>query len=78
MLVDAAIKEMTARLEAGEAVKITGFDSFYLRDKAERLGHNPRTLETVPIAPRRVVTFGASHALKKRIDKGMSGSSDGS
>ena len=77
-LVDTVIEEMAARLEAGEAVKITGFGSFNLRDKGERLGRNPLTLEAAPIAPRRVVAFRASHLLKKRIDEGLSGSSEGS
>ena len=71
------IEEIAARLEAGEAVKITGFGSFNLRDKGERLGRNPHTLEAAAIAPRRVVAFRASHVLKKRIDKGLSGTSDG-
>ncbi len=72
--VDTVIEELAARLEAGEAVKITGFGSFNLRDKGERLGRNPLTLETGAIAPRRVVTFRASHVLKKRINKGPLGS----
>ena len=77
-LVDAVIEEIAARLEAGEAVKISSFGSFNLRDKGERLGRNPLTLEPAPISPRRVVAFRASHLLKKRIDKALSGSSDGS
>ena len=76
-LIDAAIEEIAARLEAGEAVKISGFGSFGLRDKRGRLGRNPRTLETAPISPRRVVVFRASHVLKQRIDKGLSGGGDG-
>ena len=53
-------------------MKLTGFGSFNLRDKSERLGRNPHTLEAAPIAPRRVVVFRASHVLKKRIAKGLS------
>ena len=34
------------------------------------------TLEAAPIAPRRVVIFRASHVLKKRIAKGLSGGRD--
>ena len=77
-LVDTVIEEIAARLEAGEAVKISGFGSFNLRDKGERLGRNPRTLEAAPISPRRVVAFRASHVLKKRIDKGPLGGRNGS
>ena len=76
--VDAAFEAIMSRLEAGEAVKLTGFGSFNLRDKSERLGRNPKTREAAPIAPRRVVVFRASRALKRRIDKGMSDRMDGS
>ena len=77
-LVDTVIEEMAARLEAGETVKISSFGSFNLHDKGERLARNPRTLEAVPISPRRVVTFRASRVLKERIDKGTLGNSEGS
>ena len=76
--VDAAFEEIMARLEAGEAVKISGFGSFGLRDKAARTGRNPKTREAAPIAPRRVVVFRASHLLKQRIDREMSSREDGS
>ena len=52
-------------------MKISSFGSFRLRDKPERVGCNPRTLEAVPIPPRRVVTFRASGVLKRKIDKAM-------
>lgn len=67
MLVDLAIETIAERLEAGEAVKISGFGSFGLRDKAARIGRNPRTGEEAEIAARRVVTFRASAILKRRI-----------
>jgi integration host factor subunit alpha len=41
-----------------------------LRDKAQRIGRNPKTGVEVPITPRRVMTFRASHMLKDRIAKG--------
>ena len=66
-----------ARLEAGETVKLSGFGSFGLRDKAARTGRNPKTRAAAPIVPRRVVVFRASHVLKKRIGKGMSGGENG-
>ena len=76
--VDAAFEEIVTRLEAGEAVKLSGFGSFNLRDKAARTGRNPKTREAAAITPRRVVVFRASHVLKKQIDKGMSERGDGS
>ena len=54
----------------GENVKISGFGSFILRDKRERVGRNPKTGIEVPITPRRVMTFRASQKLKDRIGEG--------
>src|ERR1700749_1721710 len=51
----------------GQNVKISGFGSFILRDKGERVGRNPKTGVEVPIAPRRVMTFRASQIMRERI-----------
>lgn len=58
---------MSGALREGENVKISGFGTFVLRDKAERIGRNPKTGLEVPITPRRVLTFRASQLLKQRI-----------
>ena len=77
VIVDAAIEAIAERPEAGEAVKISSFGSFRLRDKAARMGRNPKTREAAPITPRRVVTFRASDVLKAEIDEALSGGGDG-
>lgn len=69
-MVEAILDKMTEALENGENVKISGFGSFVLRDKNERVGRNPKTGVEVPITPRRVLTFRASQLLKERIAKG--------
>jgi integration host factor subunit alpha len=58
---------MSEALSEGENVKISGFGTFLLRDKGERIGRNPKTGVEVPITPRRVMTFRASQMLKDRI-----------
>jgi len=68
-LVEAIIDKMSDALAAGENVKISGFGSFILRDKRERIGRNPKTGVEVPITPRRVLTFRASQILKSRVAK---------
>ena len=77
ILVDSLFEEMAACLVAGEEVRIYGFGSFGLRDKAERPGRNPRTREAAPIAARRVVVFRASKVLKRRIAESLSGNGQG-
>ena len=66
-LIDQFFEEIRASLEQGEAVKVSGFGSFLLRDKRSRPGRNPKTGEEVPISARRVVTFRASQKLKSKI-----------
>ena len=70
-LVDTVIEAIAERLAAGEAVKLTGFGTFSVRDKRARVGRNPRTGEAAPISPRRVVTFRASAVLKRQISEGQ-------
>lgn len=69
-MVEAILTRMGDAMAAGENVKISGFGSFVLRDKRERLGRNPKTGVEVPITPRRVLTFRASQKLKDRIGRG--------
>lgn len=69
-LVEAILAHMCESMSDGENVKISGFGSFVLRDKKERIGRNPKTGVEVPITPRRVITFRASQLLKDRIAKG--------
>ncbi len=68
--VESILRHMCASMSNGENVKISGFGSFILRDKKERIGRNPKTGVEVPITPRRVMTFRASQILKERIAKG--------
>ena len=68
-LVEMVLGEMTDRLAVGETVKLSSFGSFVVRDKGERIGRNPKTGVEVPIAPRRVLTFRPSQAMRDRIAK---------
>jgi len=70
-LVESVLEEIADTLSAGEAVKISSFGTFTVRDKAERVGRNPKTGEEVPILPRRVLVFRASHVLKDRINRSL-------
>ena len=68
-MVESILSMMSDALADGENVKISGFGTFLLRDKTERLGRNPKTGVEVPITPRRVLTFRASKMLKERVAK---------
>ncbi len=69
-LVEAILAQMCDAMARGENVKLSGFGTFVLRDKKQRVGRNPKTGVEVPITPRRVMTFRASQLLKKRIAEG--------
>ena len=56
----------------GEAVKISSFGTFSVREKGARMGRNPKTGDEVPIEPRRVLVFRPSHILKDRINASLS------
>jgi integration host factor subunit alpha len=66
-VVEQILDEVCEALGRGENVKISGFGTFVLRDKGERVGRNPKTGVEVPIAPRRVLTFRASQMMRDRI-----------
>jgi integration host factor subunit alpha len=66
-IVEQILTQMCDALSRGENVKISGFGTFVLRDKGERIGRNPKTGVEVPIAPRRVLTFRASQMMRNRI-----------
>jgi integration host factor subunit alpha len=70
-LVESVIAEISNALERGEMVKISSFGSFAVRQKGQRIGRNPKTGQEVPISPRRVLVFRASHALKHQINNGL-------
>ena len=70
-LVETVLREMSDSLARGEAVKISSFGSFSVRQKGARVGRNPKTGEEVPILPRRVLVFRASNVLKSRINEAL-------
>ena len=61
------------RLEGGEKVKISGFGNFVVNEKRPRKGRNPQTGEEITISGRRVLTFKASHVLKKSMNSDAQG-----
>ena len=68
-IVETVLDEISDALIRGEDVKLSSFGSFLVRHKNGRMGRNPKTGEEVPIDPRRVLSFRASHVLKEKINK---------
>ena len=72
-LVDVILDEISQALIKDEMVKLSSFGSFQVRAKGKRIGRNPKTGEEVPILPRRVLVFRASHVLKDKINRALTG-----
>jgi integration host factor subunit alpha len=74
-LVHQVLEAICSTLATGEAVKLSSFGVFTVRNKGKRIGRNPKSGAEVPIAPRRSVNFTASHVLKAHVNEGSSRSS---
>ncbi|MCC7320389.1 MAG: integration host factor subunit alpha [Rubellimicrobium sp.] len=66
-LVESVLQHVSDALVRGESVKISSFGTFSVREKAARVGRNPKTGQEVPIHPRRVLSFRPSHLMKARV-----------
>jgi integration host factor subunit alpha len=76
-LLETVLEHMSATLAAGEAVKISAFGSFVVRQKGKRVGRNPKTGVEVPILPRKVLAFRPSHVLRARLNPGLQKEAEG-
>jgi integration host factor subunit alpha len=77
-LVERTLELIAEALQAGEAVKLSGFGVFQVREKRARMGRNPKTGEPAAIEPRRVISFRASQVMKSRIEAAHKASESGS
>ena len=75
-LVHDVIESVVQALERGEDVKLTNFGTFAVREKADRVGRNPKTGKVVTISARKVISFRASKQLKARVRGKADGSND--
>ncbi|MBV5340023.1 MAG: integration host factor subunit alpha [Deltaproteobacteria bacterium] len=68
-MVEAVFAIIKSTLESGENLKISGFGSFIVKQKADRRGRNPQTGEAITIEARRILTFKPSDLLKDQINR---------
>jgi len=65
--VSLVLDEIFRCVVAGEAVKLSSFGNFIVREKRERDGRNPKTGAKAKIRARRVVVFRASQIMRDRL-----------
>ncbi len=65
--VNAAFDAVTESLVKGEKVALVGFGAFEVKERAARVGRNPRTKEEINIPASRVASFKVGKALKDAV-----------
>jgi integration host factor subunit alpha len=63
-LLEQVLEVIATGLENGRTVKISRFGTFTVRQKAQRVGRNPKTGVEATISPRTVIVFRPSPMLK--------------
>ncbi|MDD0209358.1 HU family DNA-binding protein [Shigella flexneri] len=64
---DATTNAVTNALKQGDTVTLVGFGTFYVGERAERQGRNPKTGEPLTIAAAKTLKFRAGKALKDAL-----------
>ena len=67
LLVNTFLESIIESLRTGEGIELRGFGSFRLRDRKARLGRNPRSGESIQVAPKRVVYFKLGKELRSKL-----------
>jgi len=66
--VDAVLENITDSLKNGEEVRLVGFGTFLVTERAASEGRNPRTGEKIQIAASKQPKFKAGKALKDAVN----------
>ena len=67
--VNAMFKAIETELATGGKVQIAGFGSFKVKERAERVGRNPKTKEAITIPASKAPAFVAGKDLKDAVNK---------
>jgi DNA-binding protein HU-beta len=68
-IVNTFFDTITAALQKGDKVQITGFGVFEVKKREAHIGRNPRTKENIEIPETLVPQFKAGKALKEAVNK---------
>ena len=67
--ITALVEAITEALVQQEKVQLVGFGSFEVKARAERVGRNPKTNQTIQIPASKSPVFKAGKALKDAVSK---------
>ena len=65
--VQTALNVIRDSMKRGEKVVLTGFGTFSIRSRQQRVGRNPKTGEKITLAARKAPGFTAGKTLKKAV-----------
>lgn len=66
-LIDAVLECISRELKKGSEVRLVGFGTFRVTERAASEARNPRTGETIHVAARKVPRFRAGKDLKEAV-----------
>ena len=65
--INAALDTIVAALKADDKVQLVGFGVFEVKNRAERVGRNPKTKEEITIPASKIPQFKPGKTLKEAI-----------
>ena len=68
-VVDSVFSNITNSLKGGADVRLVGFGTFLVTNRAATTGRNPRTGESIQIPPKKVPKFRAGKSLKESVNQ---------
>ena len=68
-VVNAALTVIVDAMKDSEKVQLTGFGSFEVKSRSERIGRNPKTKESITIPASKVPVFKVGKAFKDAVSK---------
>ena len=66
-VLNAMMEAVGEALKKGDKIQLIGFGSFEVKDRAARVGLNPKTLEEIKIPASKYPVFKAGKALKDQV-----------
>jgi len=68
-VVDSVFGNITKSLKSGTDVRLVGFGTFLVTNRAATTGRNPRTGESIQIPAKKVPKFRAGKSLKESVNQ---------
>ncbi len=68
-IVSTVFDEISGALARGDRVELRGFGSFSVKRRGPRMGRNPRTGDTVPVAEKFIPYFKSGKNLRERLNE---------